>query len=370
MASFYPKKRILLGPGPSDVSQRVLDALARDTIGHLDPCFVEFMEDTKDLLRKTFLTKNKMTFPLSAPGSAAMEMALVNLLEENDKIVICINGVFGKRMLDIANRIKAKPIALDFEWGKEIDPNVLRETLKKEKDVKAVALVHAETSTGVLSDAKNLAQIAKEFGCLSIVDTVTSLGGIELKVDEWELDVVYSGTQKCLSAPPGLAPITFSDNAIESIQKRKSPCPSWFLDLNLLLTYWNGDGGRSYHHTAPINNLYGLHESLLQLHDEGLENSWIKHTKIHNYFKNEMAKIGLEFFVRDGVRLPNLNAIRRPEKIDDAKFRSSLLNQHNIEIGAGLGPMAGKIWRIGLMGTSATKTNVDEFVKAFKIITE
>ena len=359
-------KRSLMGPGPSDVYPEVLAAMARPTIGHLDPAFVEFMDELNDLLRYAFQTKNTVTLPISAPGSAGMECCLVNLLEPGDEIVIASNGVFGTRLLEIARRCGANPIAVEFEWGTPVDPGKVEKVLKAHPDAVALAFVHSETSTGVRSDAKTLCRLAGENGCLSIVDAVTTLGGIELLVDDWGVDAIYSGTQKCLSAPPGLSPVSFNDAAMAKIQSRKTPPQSWFLDMNLLTGYWGPGAKRAYHHTAPINSLYALDEALRILKREGLENSWNRHARNHEKLRDGLEAMGLEFYVAPEYRLPHLNAVKVPEGVDEAGVRGVLLNEFNLEIGAGLGPLAGKIWRIGLMGASSTEQHVELCLGAMK----
>lgn len=348
-----------MGPGPSDVPPRVLAAMARPTIGHLDPSFVDLMEDVKGLLRRALLTENQVTFPLSSPASAAMELCLINLLEPGDKAIIAINGVFGGRMAEIARRCRAEVITVDGEWGRAVDVDAVAETLDQHPDAKVLAVVHAETSTGAASDVASLAQLAHEHDCLILVDAVTSLGGIPLKVDEWGLDAVYSGTQKCLSCAPGIAPLTLSDKAVRAVQNRSQPVQSWFLDLNLMLNYWSGEGGRTYHHTAPVNGMYGLHESLLILLEEGLEASWQRHQTQHELLVSKLNAMGLSMFVPEDERLPQLNTVSIPDGCDDAAVRRYLLNHRGLEIGAGLGPLAGKVWRIGLMGHSCDQAHVD-----------
>jgi alanine-glyoxylate transaminase/serine-glyoxylate transaminase/serine-pyruvate transaminase len=359
-------RRTLMGPGPSDVYPEVLAAMARPTIGHLDPAFVQFMDGLNERLRYAFQTRNEVTLPVSAPGSAGMECAFVNLLEPGDKVVIAINGVFGGRMLENAKRCGADPVTVEFEWGTPVDPNRVEEALKANPDAVALAFVHSETSTGVRSDAETLCKIARENGCLSLVDAVTTLGGIELQVDGWGIDAIYSGTQKCLSAPPGLSPVSFSEKAMDKIRSRKAPSQSWFLDLSLLTGYWSGGGKRAYHHTAPINMLYALDEALKILQDEGLENAWQRHASHHRALRDGLEAMGLEFCVEADYRLPQLNAVKVPDGVDEAAVRSFLLNEHNLEIGAGLGPLAGKIWRIGLMGASCTEKHVQLCLDAMK----
>ncbi len=358
VTSFNPPVRVLMGPGPSDVHPRILSALARPTIGHLDPAFVAMMDELKGLLHYAFQTDNALTIPVSAPGSAGMETCFVNLVEPGDKVVVCQNGVFGGRMKENVERIGATAIMVEDAWGDPVDPQKLEDTLKAHPDAKVVAFVHAETSTGAESDAKTLCEIARRHDCLSIVDAVTSLGGIPVRVDEWGIDAIYSGTQKCLSCTPGLSPVSFSERAVERIKARKHPVQSWFLDLNLVMGYWGGEGKRAYHHTAPINPLYALHESLVMLREEGLENAWARHRRNHEILKAGLEAMGLRFVVREEARLPQLNSVAVPEGVDEAAVRQTLLQRYNLEIGAGLGALAGKVWRIGLMGYSSNLNNI------------
>jgi alanine-glyoxylate transaminase/serine-glyoxylate transaminase/serine-pyruvate transaminase len=357
-------ERVLMGPGPSDVYPEVLAAMAQPTIGHLDPAFVDFMDELNESLRKAFITQNLVTLPISAPGSAGMECAFVNLLEPGDKIVIAVNGVFGGRMMENAIRCGAEPVAVEFEWGTPVDPGVVEDVLKSNPDARVLAFVHSETSTGVRSDAKTLCGLARKHGCLNIVDAVTSLGGIELRVDEWGVDAIYSGTQKCLSAPPGLSPVSFSEAAMDKVKSRRTPVQSWFLDLNLLTGYWGPGAKRAYHHTAPINSLYALRAALDILHREGMENSWERHARNHARLREGLHAMDLELFVEPEFRLPQLNAVNVPAGVDEAWVRNFLLNEYDLEIGAGLGPMAGKIWRIGLMGASCTERHVEICLQA------
>ena len=367
MKSFHPPEILLLGPGPSPVPQRVLDALARPTVGHLDPSFVGMMDELKELLRFAFQTRNALTIPISAPGSAGMEAAFVNLVEPGDKVVICRNGVFGGRMRENVVRIGAIPIVVDDAFGTPIDIDKVEATLMGHPGVKALAFVHAETSTGVESDAAALCALAREHGALSIVDAVTSLGGIPVQTDSWGADAVYSGSQKCLSAPPGLSPLTFSERAVAALKARQRPVQSWFLDLSLVMGYWQGGGARSYHHTAPVNMLYALHEALLCLSEEGLEASFARHRENHLRLCRGLQSIDLELPVAERARLPQLNAVGVPAGVDEAAVRRRLLTDFGIEIGAGLGEMAGKIWRIGLMGAGSTPQNVDRVVDALGV---
>lgn len=356
--SFNPPQRILMGPGPSDVSPRVLGAMARPTLGHLDPLFVNMMDEMKVLLKYAFQTGNELTMPVSAPGSAGMETCFVNLVEPGDKVVICQNGVFAGRMKENVERCGGVAVMVQDDWGRACDPQKLRDALKANGDAKIVAFVHAETSTGASSDAKSLVEIAHEHGCLTIVDAVTSLAGSPLKVDDWEIDAIYSGTQKCLSCTPGISPISFSAAALEKIKNRKTRVQSWFLDLNLVMAYWGGATKRAYHHTAPVNALYALHESLVILQEEGLENSWARHHKNHLALRAGFEAMGLKFVVPEAERLAQLNAVAIPEGVDEAAVRGALLNDYNLEIGAGLGAMAGKVWRVGLMGHASNTSNI------------
>jgi alanine-glyoxylate transaminase / serine-glyoxylate transaminase / serine-pyruvate transaminase len=368
MKSFNSPNRILLGPGPSNVHPRVLEAMARPTIGHLDPEFIELMDEIKELLKYAFQTKNEVTFAVSGPGSVGMETCLVNLVEPGSKVLVCINGVFGGRMKSIVERCGAEAVVINMPWGSAVDPQLFENALKMHTGISVCAFVHAETSTGAKSDIKILTEIAHRYNCLVIADTVTSLGGIPLLIDEWNIDVSYSGSQKCLSCPPGLSPVTFNERAVEFIKKRKSPVQSWFMDLNLILSYWSGSSKRAYHHTAPINSLYALHEALLILKEEGIENSWKRHKKNGEKLVIELEKIGLKPFVKVDERLPQLTSVSVPEGVDEAKVRTSLLNDYNIEIGASLGELAGKVWRIGLMGYSSNDENINACVIALKEI--
>jgi alanine-glyoxylate transaminase / serine-glyoxylate transaminase / serine-pyruvate transaminase len=358
MQSFHPPRRTLMGPGPSDINPRVTDALAKDTVGHLDPQFIVLMDQIKEMLQDAFQTKNSMTFPVSAPGSAGMECCFVNLVEPGDKVVIAQNGVFGIRMKENVERCGATPVMIEQTWGEPVNPALVEETLKANPDAKIFAFVHAETSTGALSDAETLCKIARDNDCLTLVDAVTSLGGSPLKVDEWGIDAIYSGTQKCLSCVPGISPVSFSDRALEVVKNRKTKVQSWFLDVSLLMTYWGGESKRAYHHTAPVNAMYALHEALVILHEEGLDAAWTRHTHNHNALKAGFEAMGLSFIVEDGSRLPQLNSVSIPEGVDEAAVRGALLNEYNLEIGAGLGAMVGKIWRIGLMGHASNPKNV------------
>ena len=362
--AFLPPRRILMGPGPSDVHPQVLAAQARPTVGHLDPLFIGMMDELKQLLQYAFQTKNEMTLAVSAPGSAGMETCFVNLLEPGDTVIVCRNGVFGERMRQNVERCGAMAIVVDNAWGEPVDPTAVEASLKANPEARYLAFVHAETSTGALSDVKTLCALAQQYDCLSIVDAVTSLGGVELRVDDWGIDAIYSGSQKCLSCVPGLSPVSFSPKAVERIKARTRPVQSWFLDQSLVMSYWSGGAKRSYHHTAPVNALYALHESLRLLAAEGLEQSWQRHRDMHQLLKQGLESLGLTFVVADAYRLPQLNSLYIPQGVDDAAVRTQLLEQYNLEIGAGLGDLAGKAWRIGLMGYAARRENVALCIKA------
>ncbi|MEE9447306.1 MAG: alanine--glyoxylate aminotransferase family protein [Arenicellales bacterium] len=365
-SSFIPPKRVLMGPGPSDVSQRVLDAAARPTIGHLDPAFTGMMDEIKTMLKMAFKTDNALTMPVSAPGSSGMETCFVNMVEPGETVLVCINGVFGMRMKENVERCGANTIVVEDAWGTPVSIDKVEQALEQNPEISTVAFVHAETSTGVLSDAKTLTALAHKHNALVIVDAVTSLAGSPLEVDAWEIDAIYSGSQKCLSCLPGLSPVSFNDKAIAKIQNRKTKVQSWFMDLNLVMGYWGSDGARSYHHTAPVNSLYALHESLVMLHEEGLENSWARHSRNHDLLKAGLAEMGIAFLVDEAYRLPQLNTVVIPDGVDEAAIRSRLLNEDNLEIGAGLGALAGKVWRIGLMGSASSEENVSFCLKSLR----
>ncbi|MFN3512128.1 MAG: pyridoxal-phosphate-dependent aminotransferase family protein [Phenylobacterium sp.] len=357
MQSFQPPRRILMGPGPSDVSPRVLAALARPTIGHLDPQFQALMEEIKAALARLFNAPDHACVPLPAPGTAGMEAAIMNLLEPGDRAVIAVNGAFGGRMAEMAGRAGAEVVTVDHAWGEPVDPARVEEVLQA-APAKVLAFVHAETSTGARSDAAALCGLARRYGALSIVDCVTSLGGVAVDAAAWDADVIYSGTQKCLSAPPGLAPIALSKAAQAAIAGRKEKVRNWLCDFTLLMSYWGGEGGRTYHHTAPINALYGLHESLVALFEEGHQAVLVRHARMHEALAAGLEAMGLKFLVAEPHRLPQLNAVLVPEGVDEAAVRAAVLEKWDLEIGAGLGPLKGKVWRIGLMGASATPWHV------------
>ncbi len=363
--TFNPTKRILMGPGPSDAHPRVLKAMATPLIGHLDPEFIQMMDEVKSMVQETFITKNHLTFVVSAPGSAGMETCLVNLLEPGDECIICVNGVFGGRMVDIAERCGAKVFKIDIEWGNVTEPVQLKKMLEQCPKPKLVALVHAETSTGALQPLKEISDLVHNAGSLLVVDAVTSYCGVSLKVDEWNIDAIYTGTQKCLSAPPGLSPVSFSDAAVKVLDNRKTKVQSWFLDLNLVKNYWEG-AKRAYHHTAPVSSIFALHEALNVVLEEGLEKRWARHDAVHQYLKMKLENLGFRFLVEEKYRLPNLNTVFLPGGLDDIKSRNDLLNNYNIEVGGGLGAYAGKIWRIGIMGESCTKNHVNMLVGALE----
>ena len=354
-----------MGPGPSDVSPSVLRALSMPLLGHLDPVFVKMMEEIKAMLRVVFMTKNEMTFPVSGTGSAGMEFCFVNLIEPGDEVVIGVNGVFGGRMVDVAERCGAKVTKVEAPWGRIIEPAQIAAALKGRKP-KLVAIVHAETSTGALTPVEEISRLAHEAGALFVLDTVTSLGGCPVRIDDWQVDAVYSGTQKCLSCPPGLAPVSLSPRALEAAKNRKSKVQSWYLDVNLLASYWGQE--RVYHHTAPISMNYAIHEALRLVLIEGLEQRWKRHEQNHLALKAGLAELGLGIASQEGHQLWQLNAVTVPEGADEAGVRKRLLNDFGIEVGAGLGPMKGKIWRVGLMGETSKPENVRKVLEALRAI--
>lgn len=357
-SSFYPPQRTLMGPGPSDVSARVLGALSRPTIGHLDPLFLQLMDEIKALLQYAFQTQNPLTLPISAPGSAGMEACFANLVSPGDTVIVCQNGVFGGRMKENVERCGGTAVMVQDDWGKPVDPAKVASAFIEHPEASILSFVHAETSTGASSDAAALCELATHHGALSIVDTVTSLAGIEVAVDRWQADAVYSGTQKCLSCVPGISPVTFSERAVTRIKQRTHKVQSWFLDMQLVMEYWGGDGKRAYHHTAPVNDLYALHEALLMLQEEGLEASHARHLHNHRALVAGLEAMGLTMAVEAADRLPQLNSVTIPQGVDDAALRSALLNEFDLEIGAGLGALAGNTWRIGLMGFASNERNV------------
>jgi len=351
-----PPPRVLLGPGPSNIHPRVQMAMLASMVGHLDPYFITIMEDTMALLRKVFRTENKLTFPVSGTGSAGMEASFFNFLEPGDVAVIGVNGYFGDRMVEIARRCGARVVPVTAEWGQIIEPEAIEKVLKAEKEVKILALVHVETSTGILQPLVEASKLAKQHDALFLVDTVASLGGQEVATDDWDIDICYSGTQKCLSCPPGLAPLTVSQRALDVLEKRTHPVQSWYFDLSLLSSYW--DSNRFYHHTAPISMVYALHEALAIISDEGLEARVQRHLKHGSALQSGLEAMGLMLHAQEGNRASSLTSVRIPQGVDDLKVRQNLLNMWNIEISGGLGPLKGDIWRIGLMGHSSTAENV------------
>jgi alanine-glyoxylate transaminase/serine-glyoxylate transaminase/serine-pyruvate transaminase len=363
LSQLNPSPRVLLGPGPSDVHPRVLTAMATPLLGHLDPQFLEIMNDTQELLRKTFRTANRLTFPVSGTGSAGMETCVVNLIEPGERMVVCIDGVFGQRMKDVAERAGAVVTAIEKPWGDVFDLTELRDVLQKVRP-KVLGIVHAETSTGAWQPAEELGKLCHEFNTLLLLDTVTSLGGVPVDVDGWGVDGVYSGTQKCLSCPPGLAPVSFSARAVDAINRRKSKVQSWYLDMTMVQRYW--DEERFYHHTAPISMIYALREALRLVHEEGLESRWARHMRNHKALKAGLAALGIKYAAREGHQLPTLNAVLIPEKADDLTTRKRLLAEFGIEIGGGLGDFKGKAWRVGLMGYSSRPNNVLLFLAALE----
>jgi len=362
-AAVNPPRRLLLGPGPSEIPPRILAALAAPTVGHLDPYFLQIMDELQTMLRQVFRTQNKLTLAVSGTGSAGMETVVVNLIEPGDKMVVCVNGVFGGRMADVAARAGAVVTKLERPFGEIFDPAEIEAALKQVKP-KVVGIVNAETSTGAHQPVDEIAQLCHDHGALIAVDCVTSLGGTPVEVDAWQLDAVYSGTQKCLNCPPGLAPVTFSDRAVTAIDARKTKVQSWYLDMQMVKDYWGSN--RAYHHTAPINMNYGLHEALRIMLGEGLENRFAKHRKNHLALKAGVEAMGLSYAVAAAHSLPMLNAISIPAGIDDASVRKQLLTEFGIEIGGGLGSMKGKVWRVGLMGYGSSQSNVLLFLAALE----
>jgi alanine-glyoxylate transaminase/serine-glyoxylate transaminase/serine-pyruvate transaminase len=359
----HPPVRLLMGPGPSDTHPRVLQALARPTVGHLDPYYLEVMNGLQEMLRGLFRTKNPMTFAVSGTGSAGMEATVVNLVEPGDSMVVCVNGVFGARMVDVAERAGAKVTKIERPWGEVFSPDDLKPVLAAARP-KVVGLVMAETSTGAWQPIPEISRAVHDAGAMLLVDAVTALGGIPVEVDAWQIDAVYSGTQKCLSCPPALAPVSFSPRAMEAILGRKTKVQSWYLDVSMLANYWGQN--RVYHHTAPINMTYGLYEALRLIHEEGLENCFSRHLRNHRALAAGLAALGIGYATREGHILPQLNAALVPPGVDDAAIRSGLLTRFGIEIGAGLGAFKGKVWRIGLMGYASREANVLLFLAALE----
>jgi len=360
-----PGERVLMGPGPSNVPARVLQAMSAPCIGHLDPYFLSVMDETQRLLRFLYQTENALTIPVSGTGSAGMETCFVNLVEPGNEVVVCVNGVFGTRMADVVSRLGGKLIRVEAEWGRAIDPDAVRKAVLG-RSPKLLSVVHAETSTGVCQPLEDLASIARESGALFLVDTVTSLGGMGVALDKVGIDAAYSGTQKCISCPPGLSPISFSSSAMKVLENRKSPVVSWYLDMSMVRSYWGAE--RKYHHTAPVNMIYALREALRMIAEEGLEARFARHRLNHRALVAGVEAMGLSMLVPEGERLPMLNAVRVPEGADDVKVRKALLSDFGIEIGGGLGSLAGKIWRVGLMGHSSCRKNIFLFLSALETV--
>jgi len=354
---------LLMGPGPSCVPPQVYTALSRITLGHLDPYFLNIMDELKEMLRRIMNTRNNLTIPISGTGSAGMEASFVNLVEPGDKVLIMINGVFGMRMQDVANRLGAKVDVLEFPWGIPVLLEAVEKKIRQES-YRIVAVVHAETSTGVRNPVPEIGTLLKGSDTIYLVDTVTSLGGLEIRMDDWNIDALYSGTQKCLSCPPGLAPLSFSDKAMAKLNGRKKKVPNWYLDLTLIANYWGTN--RVYHHTAPVNMLYGLYQALLLIFEEEPEKVFQRHKENHLRLVKGLEELGLTMLVDEPYRLPMLNAVCVPDVVDELSVRRRLRSEFKIEIGGGLGPLAGKIWRIGLMGHTARKENVSRLLMALQ----
>ncbi len=361
--SLNPPIRTLLGPGPSDIHPRVLQAIGKNTVGHLDPYYLRLMDDSQKMLRALFRTENRMTFSVSATGSAGMEATVVNLIEPGDSMIVCVNGVFGARMCDVAERAGAKVTKVERPWGEVFTPDDLTDALAKAKP-KVVGIVMAETSTGAWQPIEEISRLVHDAVAMLLVDAVTALGGVPVEVDKWEIDAIYSGSQKCLSCPPGLAPVSFNGRAMKTILSRKTKVQSWYLDVTMLASYWGSD--RVYHHTAPINMSYALYEALQVIHEEGLESCFARHMLNHQALKAGLSALGIEYSAQQGHQLPMLNAVRIPDGVDDARIRGDLLNRFGIEIGSGLGAFKGKVWRIGLMGYGSRPANVLLFLAALE----
>ena len=361
-ATAVVEPRLLLGPGPSPVHARILDALSGPTIGHLDSQFLAIMDDVSERLRRVFGTKNQMTFPISGTGSAAMEAAMANLIEPGDRVIVGVNGAFGGRLVEMGRRMGAEVVAVEAEWGNIIPPGRLIESLREHPDARLLAVVHAETSTGVRQPLEEIGAAVARTDTLFLVDAVTSLGGVPVEVDRVGIDVCYAGTQKCLGVPPGLGPITFSSRAMEWIGARSVPCQSWYLDVNLISAYLGEE--RRYHHTAPINMFYALHEGLVMVEEEGLEARWLRHAEAGSALQEALSERGFELFAEEGHRLPQLTSAILPGGLEEGPLRNALLERHGIEVGGGLGPAKGKLWRIGLMGAGAAQDTVERLLEA------
>lgn len=358
------KPRMLMGPGPSDVNPRVLEAMARPTIGHLDPQFLDVLNDIREMLQAVFQTKNELTLAVSGTGSSGMETCVVNLIEPGDKMLVCIAGVFGMRMKDVAERAGAEVTAIEVPWGQVFTPGQVREAIDKDGPFKVVGIVHAETSTGAAQPIPEISRVVHDAGSMLLVDTVTSLAGMEVDVDGWEIDACYSGTQKCLSCPPGLSPVTFGPRAEEAMSARTNKVRSWYLDMSMVRQYWGSE--RLYHHTAPINMNYAIHEALRIVLEEGLQARWVRHMAVHKALKAGLEELGIQYLADPSNQLPMLNAVAAPEGVEEAAVRKRLLEEFSIEIGPGLGAFKGKAWRIGLMGESATERHVEAVLAALK----
>lgn len=358
-----PSERLLMGPGPSNVHPRVYRALAAPVVGHLDPEFLAIMEDNKALLREVFRTRNRLTIPISGTGSAGMETCLVCLVEPGDQVLVCVNGVFGQRMREVAQRCGAQVKSVEVPWGEAIPPERVATALAGGR-FKLVGMVHAETSTGVLQPVEEIAGLVRAHGALLLLDTVTSLGGMKVDIDGWGVDLCYSGTQKCLSCPPGLAPITLNERSLELMRQRRTKVQSWYFDLSMIEQYWGEE--RVYHHTAPISMNYALREALLLIHEEGLETRWNRHLHNHRALVRGLEAMGLKMVVAPALRLPSLNTVWIPEGVQDLAVRRFLLEKFNLEIGGGLGTFKGRIWRVGLMGYTSTAQNVVFFLTALE----
>jgi alanine-glyoxylate transaminase/serine-glyoxylate transaminase/serine-pyruvate transaminase len=364
-ATIDPPVRTLLGPGPSDTDPRVLAALAKPTVGHLDPYYLRVMDELQAMLREVFRTQNRMTMAISGTGSAGQEAAVANLVEPGDRVLACVNGVFGGRLADMAERAGGEVTKIERPWGEVFTVAEVKDALVRVKP-RVVAIVLAETSTGAWQPIEEIAAAVRDAGAMLILDTVTALGGIPVEIDKWGIDAVYSGTQKCLSCPPGLAPVSFSDRAVEKIMARKQKVRSWYLDVSLIANYWGGD--RVYHHTAPINMTYALHEALRLVLGEGLESCWARHKRNHEALKAGLSTLGIRYATQAGHELPQLNAVLVPEGVDDVAVRKALLERFNIEIGAGLGAFKGKVWRIGLMGYGSCPENIAKLLAALETL--
>ena len=365
MQDFTPPRRVLLGPGPSHVHPRVLHALSAPLIGHLDPAFLGLMNEVQSLLRGPFQTDNRFTIAISGTGSAGMEASIVNVVEPGDAVIVGINGVFGTRLAAMVERCGGKAIPVEAPWGETIDPSQVEQALRRSGPVKAIALVHAETSTGVWQPLDAIAALARQHDALLIVDAVTSLGGLPIDVDRVGIDVCYSATQKCVSCPPGLAPFTMSERALLVVKNRRVPCQSWYLDMGLVADYW-AEGNRAYHHTAPISMFYALREALRLVEEEGLSARFARHRVNSGALMAGLNELGLTPLARAGQRLPMLNCVKVPPHIPEAEVRANLLTRYGIEIGGGLGPLKGKVWRIGLMGESSTESHVLTLLNALE----